>query len=81
MCICPRWHTIPYDVHYGPWSKVVYYNGNRVPFAMQPGSSWYSVGHVKAMATNGHAKPANLTHFEQLFNELEQVDDGGAKVF
>jgi hypothetical protein len=37
----PKWHSIPYIVHYfwpegyRPWSKVVHYIGNRVPFGMQ----------------------------------------------
>uniref|UniRef100_A0A674AZR4 MAM domain containing glycosylphosphatidylinositol anchor 2 n=1 Tax=Salmo trutta TaxID=8032 RepID=A0A674AZR4_SALTR len=36
LIVCPKWHPIPYRVHYfyGSWSKVVYYVMNRVPFGM-----------------------------------------------
>ena len=32
--------VVHYLLHYGPWSKVVHYIGNRVPFGMQPTPSW-----------------------------------------
>jgi hypothetical protein len=43
LWIHPKWHTIPYLVHYfspettGLWSKVVHYMRNRVPFGTHCG--------------------------------------------
>jgi hypothetical protein len=40
--MCLKWHTNSYTVHYiwskpyGPWSKLVHYIGNTVPFGMHP---------------------------------------------
>ena len=33
--MCPKCHPIPYIAHYGPWSKVVHFIGNRVTFEAQ----------------------------------------------
>jgi hypothetical protein len=42
LCLHPKWHTVPYIVHYvDPF--VVYYVGNRVPFGTQPVSSYRSL--------------------------------------
>ena len=41
FCLHLKWHPIPYIAHYfrpefyGPWSEVMHYIGNRVPFVTQ----------------------------------------------
>ena len=36
---CSKCHLIHFIVPYAPWTKVVHYIGNRVPFGMHPKST------------------------------------------
>lgn len=38
LSLHPKWHLIPHQVPWGPWSKVMSYIGNRVPFCTTPQS-------------------------------------------